>query len=133
MKLSWVPLGSMVAPGTTSTPCRRPTCANTRASTSGRAIHRADPPSGTRLLNPKVVLFFLAFLPQFVTDPANARGEMLLLGAVFFAIALAMDLVYAVAGGAVSNAMRRRPSSVSRQHLVVGGIYLSLGAYAAFA
>lgn len=85
------------------------------------------------LLNPKVVLFFLAFLPQFVTDPGHARSEMLLLGMVFFILALTLDVVYALAGGLVSGALRGSSRALGRQHLVVGGIYLSLGAYTAFA
>ncbi len=51
------------------------------------------------VLNPKVVLFFLAFLPQFVPTgltSAETRTRMLVLGAVFLAIALAFDLCYAL-------------------------------------
>jgi threonine/homoserine/homoserine lactone efflux protein len=84
------------------------------------------------LLNPKVALFFLAFLPQFV-DPANgaATAQILALGVVFFGIALAVDILYAIVAGALSGWLRRRPAYLRRQRFVVGGVYLALGASAA--
>jgi threonine/homoserine/homoserine lactone efflux protein len=55
------------------------------------------------LLNPKLTLFFLAFLPQFV-DPAAGRplGQLLLLSAVFMAMTFAVFVVY----GLVAHAFR---------------------------
>jgi threonine/homoserine/homoserine lactone efflux protein len=53
------------------------------------------------------------------------------LGAVFFALALGLDVAYALAGGVVSSGLRRRPGRVRWQRVVVGGVYLGLGAYAA--
>jgi threonine/homoserine/homoserine lactone efflux protein len=88
------------------------------------------------LLNPKVALFFVAFLPQFVTRGANftaARSEMLILGGIFFIIALAMDLAYAVAGGAVAGRLSSRGAGSRKQRYATGGIYLLLGAFTAIA
>lgn len=50
------------------------------------------------ILNPKLTLFFLAYLPQFV-DPAAgpALSQMLLLGAVFMAMTLAVFVAYGLA------------------------------------
>jgi threonine/homoserine/homoserine lactone efflux protein len=83
------------------------------------------------VLNPKVALFFLAFLPQFV-DPARgtASAQILALG-VFFGIALTVDVLYAIVAGALSGWLRRRPAYLRRQRFVVGGVYLGLGAAAA--
>ena len=56
------------------------------------------------ILNPKLTLFFLAFLPQFV-DPAAGRplAQLLLLSAVFMAMTFAVFVVY----GVVAHAFRR--------------------------
>jgi threonine/homoserine/homoserine lactone efflux protein len=83
------------------------------------------------LLNPKVALFFLAFLPQFVSPQTAPRPQMMVLGAVFFVLALVLDTAYALAGGAVGGWSRRPRGHSSWQRYAVGGTYLSLGAYAA--
>ncbi|MEW2359776.1 LysE family translocator [Spirillospora sp. NPDC029432] len=88
------------------------------------------------VLNPKVALFFLAFLPQFVTagaGTAGARTQMMVLGAVFFALALALDTGYALVGAAARRWLSRRSGSTRRYGYAIGGIYLSLAAYAVIA
>ncbi|UUU39010.1 LysE family translocator [Streptomyces sp. NBC_00162] len=86
----------------------------------------------TNLLNPKVTLFFLAFLPQFIRpDAGDPSTQIRLLGAVFLVLGVLLDLGYACAGGAVSRWLRRSPRALARQHLAVAGVYLVLGAVAA--
>ena len=84
------------------------------------------------VLNPKVALFFLSFVPQFV-DPArgSVASQIVVLGLVLVAIGLPSNLVYAFAAGALGGWLRRRPRFLRRQNKVVGGIYLTLGAAAA--
>ena len=55
------------------------------------------------LLNPKLTLFFFAFLPQFLPTDASL-GSLLGLGAVFMAMTLVVFAVYAVLAAAISNA-----------------------------
>lgn len=79
-------------------------------------------------LNPKVALFFLAFLPQFV-DPKRgaATFQILLLGGIFFCIGLAVDLTYALSAGTLGRWLRTRPSFARWQRYFTGGMYLLLG------
>jgi threonine/homoserine/homoserine lactone efflux protein len=83
------------------------------------------------VLNPKVALFFLAFLPQFVDPTRPAATQVLVLGLLLAAIGMASDVLYAVTAGAVRTWLRRRPAVVARQRYVTGGIYLALGVAAA--
>jgi threonine/homoserine/homoserine lactone efflux protein len=83
-----------------------------------------------QVLNPKLALFFLAFLPQFV-DPSrgDARTQILVLGATLAAFGLLTDGLYALLGGTASVSLRRRSARFRcMQRYFSGGIYLSLGA-----
>ncbi|MPZ63753.1 MAG: LysE family translocator [Propionibacteriales bacterium] len=83
------------------------------------------------VLNPKVALFFLAFLPQFI-DPAegSVATQVVVLGLLLAAIGLISDLVYACVSGALGGWLRRRPGLLRGQRYVAGCTYLALGAAA---
>jgi threonine/homoserine/homoserine lactone efflux protein len=81
----------------------------------------------TGILNPKVALFFLAFLPQFV-DPA--RGSVLAQCLVLGALLAAMDVVYesalAYASGVASAWLRSATVGTWRER-ITGGVLIALG------
>lgn len=82
--------------------------------------------------NPKIAIFFLAFFPQFV-DPTRGSValQVLVLGGVFVAMALPIDLIVAATAGRLGGWLSRRPSFARRQRYVAGSIYIALGASAA--
>ena len=78
--------------------------------------------------NPKVALFFLAFLPQFVRpDAGPAPLQVLVLGLVFFAIASVLDLGWALLAALVSGRLRRHPKILR----LTAPVYVGLGLHAA--
>jgi threonine/homoserine/homoserine lactone efflux protein len=82
--------------------------------------------------NPKVALFFLALLPQFVHSGSGPTAlQVLVLGAIFVAIGLASDSLYALGSGRLSRWLARRPKRWRRQQRATGLLYLGLGGWSA--
>jgi threonine/homoserine/homoserine lactone efflux protein len=81
--------------------------------------------------NPKVAVFFLAFLPQFVSPGGSAAEQVLLLGLVFLAVATTADLGWALLSGQLGRWLRRHPSLLRRQRFLTAPLYAALAGYAA--
>jgi threonine/homoserine/homoserine lactone efflux protein len=84
------------------------------------------------VLNPKTGLFFLAFLPQFVTEARGHVGEQIVaLGVVFVLLGAVTDSLYALTAGTVARWLRGQPRFLGGERWVTGGLYISLGLAAA--
>ncbi len=80
------------------------------AQPAGRAVSILRKGVLTNILNPKLSLFFLAFLPQFV--PAQAPGatvRMLILGGVFMALTFLVFVLYAALAAGLRRQVLGRP------------------------
>ena len=82
----------------------------------------------TNLLNPKVALFFLAFLPQFIelSSPTKSAA-FLVLGATFITTGLLWCLVLAAAAARLQAFFVRNRSARTLIDRAVGGLFLGLG------
>ncbi|HYC34779.1 MAG TPA: LysE family translocator [Usitatibacter sp.] len=78
--------------------------------------------------NPKIVLFFLAFLPQFV-DPASANptGDLVFLGVLYAAMGLPVKVGVALAAGSLSERVLRRPAALVWVNRASGAVLVGLG------
>jgi threonine/homoserine/homoserine lactone efflux protein len=111
-----------------------------------KLLQRDDPPDAlprarsrlylkgalVQLLNPKIAIFFLAFLPQFVD---SSRGpiaiQILVLGTVFTLLAVLSDGAYVLLAGAVGGWLRSGRRAQRRLAKLSGGVYIGLGISAA--
>src|SRR5262245_48388938 len=87
----------------------------------------------TNVLNPKVALFFLAFLPQFVRGGGSLAWQIIFLGFLFNVSGTLVNVVVALLGGRISEAFNRRPAFAQAQRRVAGVVFIALGLRLAFA
>ena len=83
----------------------------------------------TNVLNPKVALFFLAFLPQFVdAHRGSVVWQILLLGLIFNVGGTVVNLGVAYAGGTLGELLRRNARLARMQQWFTGLVFIGLGA-----
>ncbi|MEU8119661.1 LysE family translocator [Spirillospora sp. NPDC049024] len=82
----------------------------------------------TNLLNPKMVTFTIAFLPQFI-DPAlgHVWAQFAILGAVLIALEFLVDGTVGVLAGRIGDWLRRRHTARRRLNATVGALFIGLG------
>jgi threonine/homoserine/homoserine lactone efflux protein len=84
------------------------------------------------LLNPKLTLFFFAFLPQFVPDESDATLRMLGLSGLFMAMTFVVFAAYGAFAAAVRVHVIARPRVTDWMRRFFGGAFAVLAARLAF-
>ena len=85
------------------------------------------------ILNPKLSIFFFAFLPQFVdTAQPNALPQMLGLSAVFMLVTFVIFAIYGVFAAAVRQHIVGRPRVLTWMRRAFAGAFVALGVKLAF-
>ncbi len=85
------------------------------------------------IFNPKLALFFLAFLPQFVNPAAGSvTRQILILGLIYILLALLTDGSYALLAGRLRNFFAGSAPGRPWTRYLTGGVYLGLGVTTAF-
>ena len=85
----------------------------------------------TQLLNPKVAVFFIAFLPQFLDPTRPIAAQVLVLGVVYVAVAMSVDVCYVLASSAIGSRFMRSRTAQRRTGRFAAVTYVALGLAAA--
>ncbi len=88
----------------------------------------------TNVLNPKVALFFLAFVPQFIAhDAASPFAAFVLLGTIFNVNGTLWNVFVAWAAARTASRVRATAAATAWMNRVVGALFVGLGAKLALA
>jgi threonine/homoserine/homoserine lactone efflux protein len=80
------------------------------------------------IFNPKTAIFFLAFLPQFVSlEKGGVTSQIVFLGLLFIVIAVISDSLYVLLSGKIAFWIRTNKTYIKVHKYVIGFIYITLG------
>jgi threonine/homoserine/homoserine lactone efflux protein len=77
--------------------------------------------------NPKTIVFFTAFLPQFTGDSGPAALQVAMLGVVFAMLAVCSDSLWALGAGKARDWFAREPHRLDKLAAAGGGMMIALG------
>jgi threonine/homoserine/homoserine lactone efflux protein len=87
----------------------------------------------TSILNPKVALFYLALLPQFVdASRGSVFAQSVVLGLLQIAIGIVSDLCFVLAAARIAAWLARRPLWTTIQRWVLGAVFAGIALKLAF-
>jgi threonine/homoserine/homoserine lactone efflux protein len=82
----------------------------------------------TNLLNPKMVTFTIAFLPQFINlQLGHVPAQFAVLGSILIVLEFVVDGTVGVLAGRIGGWLRRRHAARRRIDVATGGIFIGLG------
>lgn len=79
------------------------------------------------VLNPKVALFFMALLPQFVVPDARVTGQLIVLGVTSNFIAIVFNVAIVFFAASIGARLRRDPRVSTWLGKLLGGVFIALG------
>jgi threonine/homoserine/homoserine lactone efflux protein len=85
----------------------------------------------TNILNPKVALFFLAFLPQFIVRNGNAFAQTVRLGLIFDFSGTLFNVIVALTASSIGGALRNRIGGAPALRWMTGSVFVGLGLWLA--
>lgn len=114
---------------------RTPLPANTEVETPPRKLKQIFVQGFVvNVLNPKLALFFFAYLPQFVDMSAGSVAtQIVFLGLIFTGLGIVSDSLYAIVAGTLGGWLKNNLTFVKLQRTVSGFVYIFLGVTTAFA
>jgi len=74
----------------------------------------------TSLLNPKMAIFYLALLPNFIDPAGNVLGQSIALGSLHIVISITINMGIACAAGSIAAFLMARPKWLLAQRWVMG-------------
>lgn len=87
----------------------------------------------TTLTNPKVLLFFISFFPQFVVPGGeHYMTSLLVLGLAYALVAFLTDATFAILAGSAAGALSKNGALQNLMDRVVGTVFIALGLRLAF-